>query len=133
MRAVLGQPLTRECNLLQLLRRPEVRHADLMRLPGVECLEVDVEVALQVEVQAKYHGYIERQQEEINRSRRDEDTALPADMDYANVRGLSTEVTQKLNQQRPVTLGQAGRIPGITPAAISLLRVHLKRRGAVNK
>ena len=128
VRAVFGQPLTRECSLLQLLRRPEIRHADLLRLPGVDCIEVDADVALQVEVQAKYHGYIERQQEEIRRSRRDEDTALPPELDYANVRGLSTEVTQKLSQQRPVTLGQAGRIPGVTPAAISLLRVHLKRR-----
>ncbi len=124
---IFGQALTKECNLLQLLRRPEVHHGDLMRLPGVESVALDPDVAQQVEVQAKYHGYIERQQDEINRARRDENTALPGDLDYTNVRGLSTEVTQKLNQQRPATLGQAGRIPGMTPVAISLLRVHLKR------
>jgi tRNA uridine 5-carboxymethylaminomethyl modification enzyme len=80
-----------------------------------------------VEVQAKYHGYIERQQAEIERNRRDEDARLPADLDYKRVRGLSHEVMQKLNEHRPVTLGQASRIPGVTPAAISLLRIHLKR------
>jgi tRNA uridine 5-carboxymethylaminomethyl modification enzyme len=125
--AVFGQALTKECSLLQLLRRPEISHADLMRLPGVESVEVSADVAFQVEVQAKYHGYIERQHDEIERTRRDEDTALPSDLDYANVRGLSAEVTQKLNQQRPATLGQAGRVPGVTPAAISLLRVHLRK------
>jgi tRNA uridine 5-carboxymethylaminomethyl modification enzyme len=125
---VLGQPLTRECSLLQLLRRPGVSHADLMRLPGVAAADVDADVAWQVEVQAKYHGYIERQHAEIERIRRDEDTRLPADLDYAGVRGLSAEVKQKLSLQRPVTLGQAGRIPGVTPAAISLLRVHLQKR-----
>jgi len=81
-------------------------------------------------VQAKYHGYIERQHEEIERQRRHEDAGLPEDFDYAAVRGLSNEVRQRLLEQRPATLGQAARIPGVTPAAVSLLLVHLKRRDA---
>src|SRR5690606_15858275 len=85
------------------------------------------QVPLQVEVQAKYSGYIERQEEEIERQRRYEELALPDDLDYASVRGLSTEVRQRLGQVRPATLGQAARVPGVTPAAISLLLVHLKR------
>ena len=122
---LLGQPLQRETTLLQLLRRPEVSYAAVTGLvDGYNPVSADV--ALQVEVQAKYHGYIERQHAEIERNRRDEDAQLPADLDYAKVRGLSNEVTQKLNQHRPVTLGQASRIPGITPAAVSLLRIHLK-------
>lgn len=123
---VLGRPLQRETTLLQLLRRPEVRYTDLVQLAEGE-FPVSPDVALQVEVQAKYHGYIERQQAEIERNRRDEDAQLPMDLDYARVRGLSNEVSQKLNLHRPQTLGQASRIPGITPAAISLLRIHLKR------
>jgi tRNA uridine 5-carboxymethylaminomethyl modification enzyme len=85
-------------------------------------------VALQVDVQAKYTGYIDRQQDEIERQRRNEDTLLPTDLDYAAVRGLSNEVRQRLVEHRPATLGQAARIPGITPAAVSLLLIHLKRR-----
>jgi tRNA uridine 5-carboxymethylaminomethyl modification enzyme len=107
---------------LELLRRPEVRHADV-----AGAAEVAPDVAEQVEIQAKYAGYIERQNAELAR-RRDVDTlALPRDLDYRSVRGLSVEAQQKLNQQKPETLGQAARISGITPAAISLLLVHLKR------
>jgi tRNA uridine 5-carboxymethylaminomethyl modification enzyme len=125
---VLGQPLAREATALELLRRPEVRYASLVTLPGVGPGVDDPKVAEQVEVQAKYAGYIERAQSEIERSRGYEELALPADLDYGEVRGLSAEVSQKLAQQRPATLGQAGRIPGVTPAAISLLLVHLRRR-----
>jgi tRNA uridine 5-carboxymethylaminomethyl modification enzyme len=89
---------------------------------------VDPRVAEQVEIATKYAGYIERQQAEVERRRVEEDTALPVDLDYADVRGLSVEVRQKLTAQRPETVGQAARISGITPAAISLLLVHLKRR-----
>ena len=89
------------------------------------------QVPLQVDVQAKYSGYIERQREEIERQSRNEDTRLPDDLDYAEVRGLSNEVRQRLLQHRPATLGQAARMPGITPAAISLLLIHLKRRNAL--
>lgn len=131
--AGLDLPLSKETNLLQLLKRPDVTYEKLINLPCVEDLSLPPEVTEQVEIQAKYHGYIVRQQEEIERNRRDEDTPLPADMDYKEVRGLSTEVTLKLNAQRPYTLGQAARIPGITPAAISLLRIHLKKRSYLLK
>ena len=99
-----------------------------MQIPWVEQLPVTDDVAEQVEIQAKYHGYIERQEHEIARNRRDEDTRLPDDLDYGKVRGLSAEAVQKLGRHRPLTLGQAYRIPGITPATISLLRIHLKKR-----
>ena len=125
---VLGQPLGKESSLLQLLRRPDVRYVDLLRLPVLDDTGISPDVAEQVEIQARYHGYIERQEAEIARNRRDEETLLPEDLDYSRVRGLSNEVLQKLSRHRPVTLGQAFRIPGMTPAAISLLRIHLKRR-----
>jgi tRNA uridine 5-carboxymethylaminomethyl modification enzyme len=126
--AALGQALTKEASLLQLLRRPDINYQKLMGLPCITDLALPAEVTEQVEIQAKYHGYIVRQQEEIHRNRRDEDTRLPDDIDYKSVRGLSNEVRQKLVNQRPHTLGQAARIPGMTPAAISLLRIHLKKR-----
>jgi tRNA uridine 5-carboxymethylaminomethyl modification enzyme len=123
---VLGQELTREYNLLDLLRRPEVTYNTLLSLPGAGEPVADVFVAEQVEVQAKYSGYIDRQSIEIEKQRRNEETSLPLSLDYQNVRGLSKEVQQKLNAHKPATLGQAARISGITPAAISLLLVHLK-------
>ena len=127
LRRVLRGPLARESRAAELLRRPEVRYPELMSLPGVGPGEADPHVAEQVEIQVKYAGYIERQRDEIERQRRHEELALPADFDYGRVRGLSREVGEKLSRQRPLTLGQAGRIPGVTPAAISLLLVHLKR------
>ncbi|MEO5702405.1 MAG: tRNA uridine-5-carboxymethylaminomethyl(34) synthesis enzyme MnmG, partial [Gammaproteobacteria bacterium] len=123
---VLGQELTREYNLLDLLRRPEVNYVALMSLPGAGELVADIHVAEQVEIQAKYSGYIDRQTQEIEKQRRNEETGLPLNLDYQNVRGLSKEVQQKLNSHKPATLGQASRISGVTPAAISLLLVHLK-------
>ncbi len=126
--ARIGGPLSREYTLLELLRRPGVRYQDLVSLPGMGPGVSDPRVAAQVEVQAKYAGYIERQQDEIERQRRHEELRLPADMDYGQVQGLSTEVRQKLAEVRPATLGQAARIAGVTPAAISLVLVHLKRR-----
>ena len=123
---VLGKEIEREYCLYDLLRRPEVSYATLMTLPGAQGTEVS-EVAEQVEILAKYQGYIERQQDEIARQEGHETTQLPANMDYSVVRGLSIEVRQKLNQHQPQTVGQAGRISGVTPAAISLLLVHLKR------
>ena len=102
----------------------------LMKLPGAGPGVADPQVAEQVEIQAKYQGYIERQQEEIARQEHHENLPLPADLDYAAVRGLSVEVRQKLGRHRPETLGQAARISGVTPAAISVLLVHLKRRSA---
>jgi tRNA uridine 5-carboxymethylaminomethyl modification enzyme len=124
---VLGQEMDREHSLADLLRRPDVTYANLMTLhaagPGV----MDAQVAEQVEIQAKYHGYIERQKEEIERNEQYESMALPDDIDYTRLRGLSTEVQQKLNQFRPETVGQAARISGVTPAAISVLLVHVRR------
>ena len=124
---VLGAPLERDASLAELLRRPGVDYATLMRLPGAGTGLDDVEVAAQVEVTTKYAGYIDRQNEEIARRAGQESLSLPADLDYARVRGLSIEVQQRLNQYRPATIGQAARLPGVTPAAISLLLVHLKR------
>ena len=123
---VLGKEIEREYSLYDLLRRPEVTYESLMTLPGVQNAEA-ASVAEQVEILAKYHGYIERQRDEIARQEGYETTELPIDMDYSVVRGLSIEVRQKLNQHKPETLGQAARISGVTPAAISLLLVHLKR------
>jgi tRNA uridine 5-carboxymethylaminomethyl modification enzyme len=133
---VLGQLLEREHTLADLLRRPEVTYAQLMSLNGAGPGVADPQAAGQVEIQAKYQGYIERQQEEIARFEHYENLRLPQDLDYTVLRGLSVEVQQKLNQHRPETLGQAARLPGVTPAAVSVLLVHLKhkfsnvRRGA---
>jgi tRNA uridine 5-carboxymethylaminomethyl modification enzyme len=124
---VLHGPLARESRAAELLRRPEVSYGELMSLPGVGPGETDPQVAEQVEIQAKYAGYIERQRDEIERQRRHEEMVLPTDFDYSQVHGLSREVSEKLGRHRPHTLGQAGRIPGVTPAAISLLLIHLKR------
>ena len=126
---VFGDVLSREYKLYDLLRRPNVTYAALTSLPAVGEPVADEKVAEQVEIQCKYAGYIDRQQEEIHKQRRNEETRLPDSLDYALVRGLSNEVRQKLQNQRPVTLGQAARIPGITPAAISLLLVYLKKAG----
>jgi len=126
--AVLGQPPSRDSSLLDLLRRPEVSYRALMTFPGAGPGVADPSVAEQLEVQAHYHGYIERQEGEVARQRRHEDLELPRDLDYEEVRGLSFEVRQTLTVQRPVTLGHASRIPGVTPAAVSLLLVHLRKR-----
>jgi tRNA uridine 5-carboxymethylaminomethyl modification enzyme len=124
---VLGQTIEREYTLADLLRRPEATYAALMTLPGAGPGVADTQVADQVETQAKYHGYIERQRDEIERNELQENARLPADIDYRMLRGLSVEVQQKLNAHRPETIGQAARISGVTPAAISILLVHLKR------
>ncbi|WP_303902380.1 tRNA uridine-5-carboxymethylaminomethyl(34) synthesis enzyme MnmG [Thiohalomonas denitrificans] len=124
---VFGKPLTRDYRLSELMRRPDVCYDSLMALaaagPGLQAPAA----AEQVAIQAKYAGYIDRQREEIERARRHEDTPLPEGMDYTAVRGLSAEVQEKLNRHAPATLGQAARIPGITPAAVSLLLVYLKK------
>jgi tRNA uridine 5-carboxymethylaminomethyl modification enzyme len=125
---VLGQPLESDHSLSDLLKRPAVSYASLHRLAGSGTPVEDPAVAEQVEVSIKYAGYIVRQHDEIGRRRAEEDAPLPADLDYAAVRGLSHEVRQKLAAQRPETIGQAARISGVTPAAISLLLVHLRRR-----
>jgi tRNA uridine 5-carboxymethylaminomethyl modification enzyme len=143
----LQQPLLRETHAIELLRRPELSYADLQSLaPSADIAPEDEsaaggqaiswrsderlseQVSLQVEVQAKYSGYLKRQSEEIERQRRNEELRLPQDIDYAAVGGLSNEARQRLREVRPATLGQAARIPGLTPAALSLLLVHLKKR-----
>jgi tRNA uridine 5-carboxymethylaminomethyl modification enzyme len=126
---VLGKHIEREYTLHDLLRRPEVSHASLMTLPGAGKGPDDIRVIEQVEIQAKYQGYITRQQEEIERHHHHETLRLPPDLDYRQVKGLSIEVQQRLNLHRPETLGQAARMTGITPAAISVLLVQLKRLG----
>jgi len=134
--ATLGGPLRREQRALELLRRPECSYATLTQIGVVgprpvsdtETAEEAEQIEAQVEIQTRYAGYLKRQREEIERQRRFADTALPDDLDYAAVRGLSHEVRQKLGDHRPATVGQAGRIAGVTPAAVSLLLVHLKKR-----
>jgi len=128
MERVLGKPLAREANLMDLLRRPEISYENLMTLPGMGPGESDPAVVEQLEIAAKYAGYIDRQKDEIERNQRYVDVILPANLDYAGIHGLSAEVTQKLNRVKPNTIAQAANIPGVTPAAISLLLVHLKRK-----
>jgi tRNA uridine 5-carboxymethylaminomethyl modification enzyme len=137
---VLGAPLARETGAFELLRRPQLSYAALMQIPAVAqgapaqgaCDErLSAQVRTQVEVRARYHGYIERQEQEIERARRHEETPLPGDLDYAALSALSHEVRQKLAALRPATLGEAARVPGVTPAAISILLVHLKKRAGL--
>ena len=123
----LGITLSRESSLMDLLRRPELDYARLMQVPELGPPVADAAVAEQVEIEAKYSGYLQRQREEIERARRHEDTPIPDGFDFAAVRGLSHEVLQKLQRVRPETVGQAQRTPGVTPAAVSLLLVHLTR------
>ena len=130
---VLGQAIDHEYSLFELLRRPDVSYEALLSLTGsgkseVNNGDIDEQVRQQIEIAAKYQGYIDRQQEEIERQKGSENTVLPADLDYRDVHGLSIEAQQKLNAQRPQTIGQASRISGITPATISLLLVYLKRK-----
>jgi len=127
---VLGQPIEREYTLYDLLRRPNVSYHSLSLIRTARKDVEDPIVAEQVEIQAKYEGYIARQREEVARREAQESATLPADLDYAEVRGLSIEARQTLSRQRPQTIGQAARISGVTPAAISLLLVHLKRVSA---
>jgi tRNA uridine 5-carboxymethylaminomethyl modification enzyme len=137
-----GAPL-RATHAYDLLRRPEVSYRALTQIEAVQVPDwmraqdaderMVEQVQLQVEVLAKYAGYIDRQRDEIERYRRHEETKLPSDLDYSQVRGLSTEVCQRLREVRPATLGQAARVPGVTPAAVSLLLVHLKRRSGSNR
>jgi tRNA uridine 5-carboxymethylaminomethyl modification enzyme len=127
----LDRPLSREYNLAELLKRPQLGYSDLAAITGET--STDAQVAEQVEIKAKYAGYIERQQVEIDRLRRHENTVLPADFDYSSIEGLSNEVKQKLCAAKPETLARASRIPGVTPAAVSLLLIYLKKRGALDR
>lgn len=131
--ALVNTPLTREQSLEELLRRPEVTYDALMAIEGVGPALEDTAAADQVEIQIKYAGYIERQHDEVEKQLRNENTLLPLDMNYRDVNGLSNEVIAKLNDAKPQTIGQASRISGITPAAISILLVHLKKHGLLRK
>ncbi|QCU75765.1 tRNA uridine-5-carboxymethylaminomethyl(34) synthesis enzyme MnmG [Pseudoalteromonas distincta] len=131
--ALLKTPLTREASLEELLRRPEIRYNDLMAIDGLGSEFTNVAALEQVEIHTKYAGYIARQQDEINKQLRHEQTILPKEFDYKTVSGLSNEVVAKLIESRPDTIGQASRISGITPAAISLLLVYLKKQGLLRK
>ncbi|MCM8856506.1 MAG: tRNA uridine-5-carboxymethylaminomethyl(34) synthesis enzyme MnmG [Candidatus Thiodiazotropha sp.] len=128
--AILGGVLSKDASAINLLARPNVAYQQLMSLPKLGPGEEHPQVIEQLEVQAKYAGYIDRQQGEIEKLRANEAVVLPENLDYEGVRGLSSEVREKFLSHRPQTLGQAGRIPGITPAAISLLLIHLKKRSA---
>jgi tRNA uridine 5-carboxymethylaminomethyl modification enzyme len=130
---IMNAPLAREHSLEELLRRPEVTYDALMSIPELGPGILNDQAAEQVEIQVKYAGYIDRQQDEIDKQLRNENTLLPQELDYAEVSGLSNEVKIKLNDAKPETIGQAGRISGITPAAISILLVHLKKRGLLRK
>jgi tRNA uridine 5-carboxymethylaminomethyl modification enzyme len=129
-----GQVLHQPVRARELLRRPGMTHADLCALPGIggpdasDWPEFDEAVVAALEIEARYSGYVERAREEIERARRHEDLPLPADLDYASVHGLSHEIRQKLAARRPATLGHAARLPGVTPAAVSNLLVHLQKR-----
>ena len=125
---VLGKPMEREYRLFDLLRRPEVGYRSLLTLPGAGEGVTEPAVVEQVEIQAKYSGYVERQREDVAKAQESESLCIPAELDYGAVHGLSIEVRQRLAQHRPETLGQASRVQGVTPAAISLLLVHLKKR-----
>ncbi|MGI9319975.1 MAG: tRNA uridine-5-carboxymethylaminomethyl(34) synthesis enzyme MnmG, partial [Thiogranum sp.] len=128
-----GEALNKEQRVADLLRRPALNYTGLMQLEGLGPGVEDAKIAEQVEIQARYYGYIERQQDEIERQLRNEHKVLPADFDYHRVKGLSSEVREKLMAACPETIGQAARIPGVTPAAISLLLVHLKKAGLSRK
>jgi tRNA uridine 5-carboxymethylaminomethyl modification enzyme len=133
---VLGKQIEHEYSLFELLRRPEVSYEDLLTLPvadGLLSRDLDADVKQQLEIAAKYQGYIDRQQDEIVRQQGNENTPLPDDMDYSDVHGLSIEVQQKLAQHRPQTIGQASRVSGVTPVAVSLLLVYLKRKSRSKK
>lgn len=130
---LLKTPITREANGEDLLRRPEMTYEKLTSLEVFSSTMEDPQATEQVEIQVKYEGYIQRQKEEIEKSLRHENTKLPAELDYAQVKGLSNEVVAKLNNAKPETIGIASRISGITPAAISILLVHLKKQGQLKK
>ncbi|CAM3893606.1 tRNA uridine-5-carboxymethylaminomethyl(34) synthesis enzyme MnmG [Vibrio aquimaris] len=130
---LLKTPMIREASGEDLLRRPEMTYQKLTQLDAFSPAMDDTQAAEQVEIQVKYEGYIKRQQDEIEKSLRHENTLLPADLDYSNIKGLSNEVVVKLTDSRPESIGIASRISGITPAAISILLVHLKKQGMLRK
>ena len=130
---LLKAPMSKEASLEDLIRRPEVRYEDLMKIEGLGPAIADSQAAEQIEIQTKYAGYIDRQLDEIAKKKRNEDTLIPFEFDYKKLSGLSNEVVAKLQDARPETIGKASRISGITPAAISLLLVYLKKHGLLSK
>jgi len=131
--AILKTPMSREASLEDLLRRPELTYNDLMKIEGCGPGLEKEDAAYQVQTQIKYAGYIARQMDEVEKQKRNENTLLPIDLDYSQVSGLSNEVVSKLTTARPATLGMASRISGITPAAVSLLLVYMKKKGLLKK
>ena len=131
--ALLKQPMQRESTLEAMIRRPEVNYRDLMNIEGLGPGIENEQAAEQVEIKIKYQGYIDRQLDEIAKLKRYEDTVLPITLDYAEIKGLSNEVVTKLNEIKPESIGQASRISGITPAAISILLIYLKKNGLRRK
>ena len=130
---LLKMPMSKEANLEELIRRPEVKYDDLMNIEGLGPAIADKQASEQIEIQTKYAGYIDRQVDEIAKKKRNEDTLIPIEFDYQQISGLSNEVVAKLKSARPETIGKASRISGITPAAISLLLVYLKKHGLLRK
>jgi len=131
VQAQLNVPITRECNVLDLIKRPEITYASLMSVADLGPGVADEKVAEQIEITVKYSGYLDRQRDDIERQRRHEDSEIPKDFDYKSISGLGTEIESKLIKVQPETIGQAQRIPGMTPAAISLLLVTLSKRRRV--
>ena len=130
---LLKKPMQRESTLEAMIRRPEVSYLDLMNIEGLGPAVTNKQAAEQVEIKIKYQGYIDRQLDEIAKLKRYEDTVLPIELDYSDIKGLSTEVVVKLNEIKPESIGQASRISGITPAAISILLIYLKKNGLKRK
>lgn len=130
---MLSKALSREASGIDLLRRPETNYSDLMAVEGIGPGIEDLQAAEQIEIQVKYQGYIERQKEEIKRSLRHENTRIPLEFDYRKISGLSNEIKGKLEEARPETIGIASRISGVTPAAISIILIHLKKQGLLKK
>lgn len=126
--ALIEKPLLQDCRAAELLKRPEINYQQLQAITELQLPPLTQDVAEQVEIQSKYAGYIERQQLDINKLRKHENTPLPVDFDYSKITGLSTEVMQKLMRVKPATMAQAGRISGVTPSALSLLLIHLKKQ-----
>ena len=124
----IGVDVSRETSAIDLLRRPEIGYETLMKVPELGPAVSDANVSEQIEIEIKYSGYLARQHEQIQRQQRNETTSIPVDFDYAAAKGLSAELRQKFERVRPETVGQAQRIPGMTPAAISILLVHLERQ-----
>jgi tRNA uridine 5-carboxymethylaminomethyl modification enzyme len=130
---LLKNPMQRESSLEAMIRRPEVNYQSLMSVDGLGPAVENAQAAEQIEIQIKYQGYIDRQLDEIKKLKRHENTLLSADIDYANVKGLSNEVVIKLNSVKPENIGQASRISGVTPAAISILLIYLKKHSSIRK